>query len=150
MCVLACSEQESNLVSEENTVSLISPKGIQIAENLESLKTRIKNNAVSAFGNKSFFITNINFTETDNQIAAIVEFKSVKNEFGSVLILGGLQKSTKNGRVSSTMSNGTVVDCSGGCDQQGATCRERVIFSGSNITYECTCQGTCKMTINQQ
>lgn len=37
------------------------------------------------------------------------------------------------------------IDCSGGCDNATETCRERYILSTGDA--ECTCQGTCKMTV---
>ena len=37
------------------------------------------------------------------------------------------------------------VDCSGGCDDAGQTCRERYILATGDA--ECTCQGSCKLTV---
>lgn len=38
-----------------------------------------------------------------------------------------------------------IVDCSGPCDAEGLTCRERWNYNQGNV--ECTCQGGCKMTV---
>jgi hypothetical protein len=40
------------------------------------------------------------------------------------------------------------VDCSGGCDNPGETCRERYILSTGDV--ECTCQGSCSMKITEK
>ncbi len=37
------------------------------------------------------------------------------------------------------------IDCTGGCDNATETCRERYIISTGNA--ECTCEGTCKLTV---
>lgn len=37
------------------------------------------------------------------------------------------------------------IDCSGGCNNATETCRERYILSTGDA--ECTCEGTCKMTV---
>jgi hypothetical protein len=39
-----------------------------------------------------------------------------------------------------------IVDCSGGCDGS-QTCRERYIISQG--TVECTCEGSCVMTVTE-
>lgn len=147
---LSCNKEDDVFNFDESNVSLISPKGIAIAQDVDDLKTRINESAISAFGKKQFFIKKIDFKETSTQVAAIIEFMSVDNEFGSVLIIGDVGSSVANGRISRVMGGTTVVDCAGGCNAQGDTCRERAIVSGNTITYECTCTGTCKMTINQQ
>lgn len=43
--------------------------------------------------------------------------------------------------------NTIIIDCSGGCDNANETCRERYIVSTGNT--ECTCQGSCKMTVKK-
>jgi hypothetical protein len=40
------------------------------------------------------------------------------------------------------------IDCTGGCDNVTETCRERYIISTGNA--ECTCEGTCKLTVTNK
>lgn len=147
MLVFSCSEQKSFSEIREQNISLISPNGISIATSIEALKSRVEENALMAFGNKNFYFSNITYTETNKAIAAFIEFNSIDKEYGSVLLVGNLTAKSKN----LALANSTVVDCNGGCDTAGATCRERVrVFSNGNIEYECTCQGSCKLTVTNE
>lgn len=145
--VLSCSRDVTSTVQPaQEKLSFTSPKGFRIAIDMENLRSKIESNAVSAFGKKPFTITSINYTDAANESAALVEFKSSDNEIATVLLLGRF-RSSSNGRV---MDGGTTkIDCSGKCDSPGQTCRERVTITGGTISYECTCEGSCSMTIEQ-
>ena len=83
---------------------------------------------------------------TDLRIA-IYEYYDSYDELKTVMIAKRKDLSSSFGRTDSFISEdpGYVVDCSGGCDAAGATCRER--FNFNEGTAECTCGGECNMTI---
>lgn len=146
VAIFSCSK-ESNVLPTVNNLQLVSPLGFRIAEDGNDLKSKIESNALNAFGKKPFTVTSIEYTEVKDQTAALVQFKSVDNDFGSVLLISGRIKQSAGARIAN--GGGTKVDCSGKCDEPTETCRERVTISGGTITYECTCQGGCSMTIEQ-
>lgn len=147
--LLSCSREIATNVVPNEKLALVSPKGFRIATDLNELETKISLNAKKAFGDKSYEVTRIDYTETSRQSAALIEFKSADNELGTVLYVGVPETQMANGRMLKVPP--TKVDCSGGCDAVGATCRERVIIgSDDSVSYECTCQGSCAMTVTRE
>ena len=145
--VLSCSRDVTSTVKPtQEELSFVSPQGFRIANDLDGLRSKIESNAINAFGKKPFTITSISYTDAAKESAALIEFKSSDNEIATVLLLGRFRTSG-NARI---MDGGTTkIDCSGKCDAAGQTCRERVTITGGTMSYECTCEGSCAMTIEQ-
>ncbi|MEQ8908027.1 MAG: hypothetical protein RIC95_02455 [Vicingaceae bacterium] len=95
--------------------------------NYPSQTPRISSVSIYKLTNSNVII-HVEFEEPVANSLADVSFELVFDESGSLI------KKQK-------------IECSGGCDDEGESCRERY-YPGSGAV-ECTCQGTCAMTVTQ-
>ena len=88
-------------------------------------------------------VKKISFEEKDGNLLAFFDFYLPNDSTLQTIVWVNPVNNT------STKSFGggdkIIVDCSGNCDNENETCRER--WNASEGTVECTCQGGCKMTI---
>ena len=81
--------------------------------------------------------------EDYNDVRIVVyEYYDFNNRLESVMLVKKKDEQQKMGGPT------IVVDCSGGCESPGATCRERYIISTGDV--ECTCSGSCVMEISEK
>jgi len=72
----------------------------------------------------------------------VYEYINPMNEIESVMLV---KKKDENGQMRDPT---IIVDCTGGCNAPGETCRERYIIATGDV--ECTCEGTCVMEISEK
>jgi hypothetical protein len=138
--IVSCS-CEGCAMHSEGIASL--PLNAQLVSNLEYVNEDFDDYSSSTYPNQSVTISSVSFYEFNInkvfvQFEYIIEDVSVEGDVSFIL--------EYNSNYSSLIKK-TIVDCAGGCDDEGKTCRES--FNTGSGEIACTCQGTCEMTITE-
>lgn len=116
------------------------PSDQTLSDNFEYVAANADSYFDDNYPNQTIVIASVEFYENSNGSVVIqINYEDDGGTFDNVLTY------ILDFNASGEMTKKQEIDCSGGCDNEGETCRERYYPSSGGV--ECTCEGDCSMTV---